>query len=194
MGYRLNKEVFYSRMKSLGFGSLLDFAKQTGIHRNTLKQYLNNKEVFQNAFARMADALQCDPLDLLEKAMDAEALVEDLSEIRPVVNRICEIDQRIAVVLLGSRARGKCHPYADWDIGVTRADPPIDGNLYLELRGEAEDMADDLPRSVDIINLDAAPTWFIDSIDYDPVFLNGSRESYAHFMGVIHGIRKGSAA
>ena len=194
MGYRIDEEVFYSKMREAGFTSRLDFARRAGIHRNTLSQYLNGREVFQDAFLRMAAELGCDPMGIVRREIDADARVGDVSEIRPIVDHLVASDNGIAVVLLGSRASGRRRKFSDWDIGITRTDPPIDDLLYLRLRGEVGDLAEDLPRGVDLVNLDAAPTWFIEGIDYDPVFLEGDRESFAHLMGVIHGIRKGRAA
>lgn len=194
MGYQMDKEVFYSKLRAAGFKSLLEFARHTGIHRNTLNEYLAGREVFQNAFARVAAELGCDPLDIACKAMDAEAAIKDLAEIRSIVDHLIAVDPKIAVVLLGSRAKGKSRAFSDWDIGITRSPDPIDGDLYLKLRGEVEDLADDLPRGVDLINLDAAPVWFLKGLDCDPIFIDGDREGFAHLMGVIHGVRKGKAA
>ena len=48
--------------------------------------------------------------------------------------------------------------------------------------------------SVDLVNLDQAPHWFLAGIDYEPIFLGGDREAFIHFKGVLHGIQKGEAA
>jgi len=194
MSYRMDKEVFYSKLQAAGFRSLLEFARRTGIHRNTLSEYLAGREVFQNAFARIAAELGCDPLDVACRVMDAEVAIKDLAEIKSIIDHLVAADPKIAVVLLGSRAKGKSRKFSDWDLGITRIPDLIDGDLYLKLRGEIEYLADDLQRGVDLINIDAAPLWFFEGIDYDPIFLDGNREGFAHLMGVIHGIRKGKAA
>lgn len=194
MGYRMDKEEFFSSLHASGYKSLMDFAHRTGIHRNTLGLYLSGREILQGAFMKIADALHCDPMELVQKVTDAETRVQNLSEIRPLIDHILSTDSRIAVMLIGSRAKGTAKKYADWDVGITRGSVPIEGSLYLRLCGEIDDLADDLVRHVDLVNLDAAPAWFLSGFDYEPIFIDGDRESFAHFMGVIHGIRKGQAA
>lgn len=194
MGYRMDEEVFYSKMREAGFKSRLGFARRAGIHRNTLGQYLSGREVFQDAFLRVAAQLGCDPMDIVRKGIDVDGSVGDISEIRLIVDHLVASDIGIAVVLLGSRASGKGREFSDWDIGITCISKPIDGDSYLTLRGEVADLADDLPRGVDLINLDAAPAWFLRDMTKDPLLLGGNRESFAHFMGVLHGIKKEDAA
>jgi predicted nucleotidyltransferase len=190
----MNNDAFHARLRALGFRNALEFARRTGIHRNTISLYLQGREILQGAFVKIAGALKCDPLDLVQKKIDAEGEIEHLSEIRQIIDALVKADAGIAVLLLGSRAKGTARPYADWDIGITRNGKPIDGRLFLTLRGKTEELAEDLPRSVDLVNLDAAPAWFLEGIDYEPLFLDGNREGAAHFLGVIHGIRKRTAA
>ena len=170
-----------------------DFARQAGLHRNTVNLYLKGKDVFADAFARMAARLGCDPLELAIPVSDSDIPVKGIDEIRPIVAALVKHDKRIAVILIGSRARKRHHPHADWDIGVTGCDRPLDHAEHLEIKGIVDDLAEDLPHSVDVINLDAAPRWFLEGIDYDPVFLDGDRGGFLHFKGVLDGIKRTAA-
>ena len=55
---------------------------------------------------------------------------------------------------------------------------------------QVEDIVDDLPRSVDVVNLDNAPLWFLEGIDYDPIYLGGKQGAFEFFLGVLNGIKK----
>lgn len=193
MRYVLNNKLFLQRLRSGGFKGVQDFARRAGLHRNTINLYLKGRDVFADAFTRIAAALRCDPASLVIPASDSDIPVEGIDEIRPIIAALVKQGTGVAVVLIGSRARERHHPHADWDIGVTRCDRPIDGTEHLEMKRIADDLADDLPHSVDIVNLDAAPSWFLDGIDCDPIFLDGDRGSFLHFKGVLDGIKRTAA-
>lgn len=193
MRYVLNNELFLQRLRSGGFKGVQDFARRSGLHRNTVNLYLKGREVFADAFARMAAALGCDPTDLAMPVSDADIPVKGVGEIRPIIAALVKRDAGIAVVLIGSRAGKRHHPHADWDIGITGGERPLDDERHLEMKRIVGELADDLPHHVDVVNLDAAPRWFLDGIDCDPVFLDGDRGSFLHFKGVLDGIKRTAA-
>ena len=83
---------------------------------------------------------------------------------------------------------------ADWDVGITLAEKPIDGQEFLKLKSMVAEIADDLVRGVDLINLDAAPGWFVRAIDCEPVFLGGNEQGFIYFKGVLDGAKRDRAA
>jgi predicted nucleotidyltransferase len=112
------------------------------------------------------------------------------SEILPIANILTKEFLEIAVILLGSRARGNAKKYSDWDMGVTLGKKQLSTEEYFKIKNRVEDLSDNLPRSVDVINLDVAPSWFLRKIDYDPPLLDGQKSAYIFFLGVLHGIKK----
>lgn len=66
----------------------------------------------------------------------------------------------------------------------------LSGRDFLKLRGRVQELAENLPRKVELINLDAAPDWFLDSINYSPIFLGGNHDIYSYMRGVIDGVRR----
>jgi predicted nucleotidyltransferase len=194
MNYILDRRAASGRMKALGYRNAADFSARTGIHRNTVLGYFRGKSVFAAAFMKLARALGRDPLDLIIPAPAAPASSPDVDEIRPIVAALLRRAPGVAVVLLGSRARGRPNTYSDWDIGVLRPSAPLSGDEFLALRRAAADLAEDLVRAVDLVNLDAAPAWFWEGVDYEPVFLDGDREAYAFLKGLLHGIKKNGQA
>ncbi|MFH0799504.1 MAG: hypothetical protein V2A66_04905 [Pseudomonadota bacterium] len=192
--YILDDKRFLAKLRALGFKGVFDFAASKGIHRNTVSLYLKGACAFSSAFDRIARAVGADPLEIIHPAMEASAEIEDLDEIASVVSFLTRRDHKVACMLLGSRAMKKGRVHADWDIGITRGGKPIGGDEYLDLRVGVSDIAENLPHGVDLINLDAAPAWFLEGIKYDPIFLDGDRESFIHFQGVLNGIKKNIAA
>lgn len=194
MRYIVDKKKFEMRLREMGYRSALDFARRSGIHRNTLLLYLKGKDVFSSSFSKICNALKIDPSETMVPVSDKRIKLDAIDEIRAIIALIIKHDPNIAVLLLGSRAKGKKREHADWDIGITRGRKPIDGNEYLKLRMIVNDAAEDIPHKVDVINLDRAPAWFFEGIDYEPIFLDGDRESFSYFKGVIDGIKKIKAA
>jgi predicted nucleotidyltransferase len=194
MRYVLDRRAVTERMKALGYPNVSRFAARIGVHRNTILGYFRGKPVFASAFMKIARALSRDSLELIVPAGDMPALGEHFDEIRPIIAALFRRNPGIAVVLLGSRAKGRAKAFSDWDLGVTRPGAPIKGEEFLALRRVAADLAEDLVRNVDVVNLDAAPDWFWEGLDYEPVFLDGDRESYSFLKGMLHGIKKNHKA
>jgi len=188
--YILNKKLFKRYLLKEGYKNILDFSRKTSIHRNTIKNYLSGKSIFSSAFEEVARHLNTSPLELIEPISDSDQRVEHLDELKPIIGKIIEHDKSIAVILLGSRAKKHHKKYSDWDLGITRIPNGISDREYLKIKSFVDDLADDLPRKVDVINIDVAPSWFFEGIDYEPVFLDGNKESYIYFKGVLDGIRK----
>jgi predicted nucleotidyltransferase len=194
MRYVLDRRAVTERMKALGFPNASRFAARIGVHRNTILGYFRGKPIFASAFLKIARALGRDPLELIVPAGDMPALAEHFDEICPIIAALLRRNPGIAVVLLGSRAKGRAKAFSDWDLGVTRPAAPIKGDEFLALRRVAADLAEDLVRNVDVVNLDAAPDWFWEGLDYEPVFLDGDRESFSFLKGMLHGIKKNHKA
>ena len=100
MNYILDRKKFLQRLAEKGYRSALDFARQSGIHRNTLNLYLKGKGVFAEAFERIAAALDIDPLELIVPASQESRGIHAVDEILPLINLIMKHDKRIAVMLL----------------------------------------------------------------------------------------------
>jgi predicted nucleotidyltransferase len=190
MKYVLNKAVFNRHLAAAGCASLVEFSRKSGIHRNTINNYLKGKDVFSTAFSSLAEELKISPLELIESVSQFDVRLDHIEEIGVLVARIVKVDDKIAVVLLGSRPKNSAKKYSDWDIGVTRGSVPLTSREYLALKQIADDAADDLPRKVDIVSLDLAPEWFLQQIDYEPIFLSGNEIAYNYFKGVLYGLKR----
>lgn len=190
MRYVLSENVFRKHLSEGGYTSIFDFSRKTRIHRNTILNYLAGKDAFAPIISRIAAMLKIDPLELIVPISESTARVPLLDEIRPLIAKITKTDRQLAVVLIGSRAGKRARNYSDWDIGITRGQNLLDSAQYLKIKNMVEELAEDVPRMVDVVNLDAAPAWFLKGLDYEPVFLDGSKEAYLYFRGVLYGIKK----
>lgn len=194
MRYQLNKTQFKKFLIEKGYRSLSDLSIKSGIHRNTLVSLLEGKSAFVHAFDRLAEALQVDPLQLITPMLPTETEINHLEKIWPVVQSLTHHDPLLCVVLFGSRVSKKAQKYSDWDLGVFRYPGPITGMEFLKLKRIAGDASENLVFLVDLVNLNQAPAWFLESTASNLVFLEGNKESYLYLRGLVDGIKKEKAA
>jgi len=187
--YRLDGGVLKRLIARNGYANVAQFAIRNRINRATLNNYLKGKGPLSESFYDLCQALKADPLTLLVPASSLPQ-VQYLDEIMPLVKAVTAHDEQVAIGLLGSRVKGTMRRYSDWDLGITHGAGRLTGEIFLGLKRIVDDLADDLPRNVDLMNLDQAPGWFLKGIDYDPIFLAGNETSWNYFLGVLHGARK----
>lgn len=194
MKYSLDQKKAHRRILELGYSSLADFASKAKIHRNTLQNLLGGQSVFSRAFEAVSKALRMDPLDLISPQSDFRSKAREIDEIRPIVAGLVRTHRDLAVVLIGSRAAQKAKRYSDWDLGIVRYPHPLSGLEYLRLKNRVEEMSENLVRSVDLVNLNQAPSWFLEGLVDRMVFLDGSQEAFTYLKGLTDGIQKEKAA
>jgi hypothetical protein len=187
----LDRQTFINALHKQGFPSVRAFIDQAGIHRNSIAQYLSHERgVFTDLFERICEKLNIeDPLTLIAKGVESSGVLNS-TKLITTLQSISKRHPSLAFVLIGSRAAGSAKEYSDWDIGLTTGESPLQSELYLSLKTEIEDLTDDFAQSCDVVNLDSAPCWFFNEMNYRPLYLTGSRESYIYFMGMIDGITK----
>lgn len=194
MKYTMNPKIAQKRIFELGFSSLGDFASKARIHRNTLQNLVRGQSVFSRAFESVSKALQMDPLDLLSPQSDFRSQVKEIDEIRPIVAVLVREQPGLAVVLIGSRASRRARRYSDWDLGVVRYPAPLSGLEYLGLKNRVEDLSENLVRRVDLVNLNQAPSWFLEGLADGMIFLDGNQGAFTYLKGLTDGVQKEKAA
>ena len=187
--YVINRNVFDSLLKEKGYKNYIDFCQTNNIHKNTLNYYLSGKDDFSDKLYVIASKLDVEPVDIIKPE---KGKVSNFDEIKQIAGELT-LDESVAVILLGSRARGNFKKYSDWDIGITKGEKRIEGRAFLRLKGRISELAENLPRKVELINLDAAPNWFLDSIDYSLIFLGGNLEAFYYMKGVTDGLKRKQA-
>lgn len=188
--YRVNPDRALTALHKAGFKTWAEFSRAARIHRNTLEQYLSGRKlVLPVAVQRMAEKLDVDPMELVYSAGAVDDEV-DIRLLRRFLNPIAEQFPNVAFMLIGSRARGNARSRSDFDIALSMGEQPLSSREYLRVRSSIEDALEDFPRSVDIVNLDQAPLWFLADLNYAPVFVTGKQDSFKYLLGVVDGIRK----
>lgn len=158
----------------------------------TLHHYQEGNGPLSEAYYRLCDSLNIDPLELLTSVSSQNQNLA-LEEILPLIKKMAAKYPQVAFGLFGSRAKGTAKKFSDWDIGITGGSCVLNSQQYVKIKNEIMDLAEDLPRSVDVISLDAAPLWFWEEMDYSPIFLAGDEKSWQYFLGVLYGIKKKSS-
>ncbi|MFH1356789.1 MAG: nucleotidyltransferase domain-containing protein [bacterium] len=187
--YQVDSDLLKTVLRKKGYKNLFDFSKSIEFNRVTLNNYLKGKGPLAEPYYDLCRQLEVDPLSLLFPiSLDND--FEYQEEILPVVKEVCNKYPDIAVVLLGSRAKGNSKKYSDWDLGITKGGEELTTREYFRIKDFIEDLVDDLPRMVDVVNLDKAPIWFLQEMDYTPKYLGGLKNAYDFFLGVLNGIKK----
>jgi len=190
MKYILNKKRFKEQLVAKGYKNLLDFSRKTGVHRNTLQNLLSGKGILSSSFQSITDHLETDPLELMQPISTTKVSLPFIDEIRPLLVQLLKQDKKVAVVLLGSRAKKRAQNYSDWDLGVIRYPKPLEGIEFLRLKRWVGDLSEDLPRTVDLVNLNQAPDWFLKDIANSVLYLDGNKEAWIYLKGVLDGAKK----
>jgi len=190
MKYVLDQKKFKRALLEGGFTSLVDLARKTGIHRNTLKNLVAGRSLLVSSFAELAGRLSIDPLELMVPTSTTKSRIPFIDEMRPIIASLSKLDKRFTIILIGSRASKKQKKYSDWDLGILRYPEPLTGIEYLKLKRVVAEASENLVRQVDLVNFNEAPPWFLKGLGDHVVFLDGSRDGWTYFKGVLDGIRK----
>ena len=189
MEYRLDPIKFNSLLKQKGYRSTQHFAESAGLHRNTLQRMLKGESPFVHAFETITKHLQTDPLELIQSKLTTSSPVKDIQHIVPIIDYLKKTEANLAIYLIGSRASGKARAYSDWDIGIFCYPEKLPAKKFFRLKNAVEEISESTPHKVDLINLNNAPIWFLQSITEDKLWLTGNEISQHYFEGILHGIK-----
>lgn len=165
----LDTKRFHEVLKEKGYRSIGEFAKSLGVHRNSIHYYLSGKGVFPEVIEKIFCELNLKPGDILVEESGGEL---ELENIAPVIDKLHHEFPDVTFVLFGSRAKGTADKYSDWDIGVF-AKKGVEHELYRKIVGLKDDLIEDLPFFVDIVNLNRADDYFLREASRHWLFLAG---------------------
>ncbi|MFH1729424.1 MAG: nucleotidyltransferase domain-containing protein [Pseudomonadota bacterium] len=188
--YTFNEKKFRIQLIRLGFLSISQFSKRTKIHRNTIYDYLTGKKkIFSDQFLAIAKSLNVSPFELIDES-EAKITLEEFG-ISLIIDELLKKFPDTSIVLLGSRAKGTSTRYSDCDLGVLSNEKKINGITFLDMKSIVGDLADNLEIEIDLINLDAAPDWFIKELDESITFLKGKKMAFKRFLLKIAQLKEG---
>lgn len=154
-------------------GSVAGLARTAGISRQSLYNMFHDTSVFNTSFIKLLQVLGLSYQELTEERSAGDQLLADApASVRRVALRLIDFcrDHAAALLLFGSRVRGKTGPQVDWDFAVWFRGTVRDRALRTCKQG-LRDAA--FPYRVDIVNLNQAPVWFRDSVDRSHLVLYG---------------------
>ena len=159
-------------LKSRGL-NLSQLTKACGISRQSVYSMLRGGAVFNVPFSRILDFLKVSPLKITEEERVEDKILKSAPlKLQKVILKLIEFckDHKAALLLFGSRVGGKARPGSDWDFGFYFYEKIPEAsfrNLKWRLTEEA------FPYGVDLVNLNQAPSWFLESIRNECVVLSG---------------------
>ena len=162
-------------MKELGYRSTQHLAHSMGVHRNTLSNYLSGAAVLPKHLERMLVLLRLPIERALVRVDDPGDQLSD--RITGLVDRLFAQFPQVSFVLFGSRARNTQSRYSDIDLGVY-ARQGIAHADYRSMRIALAELADNLPVTVDLVNLNRADREFLSRVVQDGRLLAGKQSDW----------------
>lgn len=171
----INPERFRQALHEKGYRSIGELARRVGIHRNTIHYYLSGNDVFPEKLEQIMAALDLDPSDLIKKTPSPQ--LPRVAPIAPIIDTLVSEFPAVTFILFGSRATGKNRKYSDWDIGVTKKGV-LDHEEHRKISIRCDDLTEDFPYFVQIVNLDRADRDFLRCASQGWKFLAGHLENW----------------
>ena len=171
---RLRREI-----RARGFSGVKEFADAVGVHRNTVGSYLSGKTSLPGALARILEALDLAPAEVLSLSRRRKQvpglLVADLIE------TLHQAVPEAALVLFGSRARGTAKRYSDYDIGVYQIDA-LEFALFSRLLDLVSAWNEESLVIAQLVDLSHADVSFLNALADDLVLLAGSHTAWCDLL------------
>ena len=166
---------FQEALKERGYHSLTQLAHELGMHRNTLHYYLSGRPPLPENFEKVIRALNLTPGEILIEKEVSKKFVHQ--EIAPLVDQLHSEFPDITFILFGSRAKGRGRKYSDWDLGVYCKEG-LSHQRYRSIVRRKEDLVENSPYLVDLVNLNNADSSFLKKISKHWVFLTGRQQDW----------------
>ena len=185
--YIIDNDRFQEALQKAGYRTIQQLAQKLSIHRNTIHHFLAGAPVFPESISKIFSALGVEPFEILKRTRKDYGV--DL--IAVLTDALLETKGNMCIVLFGSRARGSNKKFSDFDLGVYSRDG-MDHREYLKLLTCKDDNAEDLPVTVDLVNLNRADKDFLGSIGTDMRFIGGRLSDWLKLKGSVCGQKTGS--
>lgn len=169
--YVLNADIAEVALRAKGYRSFNELARTLGLHRNTLNNYLTGAAPFPAALERILAALELTPQQAFRDARPQRKITA--LAIAPLVGRLCAARPDSALVLFGSRARGRGKRYSDYDLGIYR-EPEIEFGELSRLLDQVDEWNAAELTTAQLTNLSAGGEDFLRGVREDVQFLGGN--------------------
>ena len=171
---RLRREI-----RARGFSGVTDFADAVGVHRNTVGNYLSGKTALPGALARILEALDLEPAEVLSLSR-RHRQVPGLS-VGDLIESLHLAVPEAALVLFGSRARGTAKRYSDYDIGVYHTGA-LEFAVFSRLLDLVSAWNEESLVMAQLVDLTRADVSFLKDLADDLVLLAGSHAAWCALL------------
>jgi len=177
----LDHKRFYKALKQNKIQSVLELARQTGLHRNTINHYLKGASLHPQGFQIICHHLGLSVDDLIQRPPQKNILSDNVAKIVDQLHKCFPI---MAFVLFGSRARGRYKKYSDWDIGFFSYQK-VTHQTHLDVLKKLDDLTENITEDIELVNLNQADQDFLMANRDDFVFLTGSLVGWYAFKKIL---------
>ena len=153
--------------------TIASLARDCGISRQSLYAMFRGDSIYNVPFAKILNFLNLEPSQITEAhSSRQDALKSAPLKIQKTALRLREFcqDHGASLLLVGSQALGKGTMASDWDFAVYFWGNVFDRSLRLLKQRLEEEV---FPYRVDIVNLNRAPEWFVQSVAEGAKLLEG---------------------
>ncbi len=184
----VDPEKFKLVLKKRGFKSISHLAKASGVHRNTITEYLSlRSSPFQTTFLKIAQTLRTSPLDLFSDNLHYEN-AKILSHIGVPLEEFLNQNTFLCVVLIDAVENETTHRL-HLKLGFTNGESKLGSAEFSIYKLKLEEFVRRKQITLDCYNLDAASIGFITSLPQTCRPLTGNTESYRYTSGFIGGLK-----
>ena len=153
--------------------NLSDLAKECGISRKSLYDMFEGDTIFTTPFKKVLSFLNIEFEEVTKNETSLSPILKEApANIIKILLQLQTFakEKNASLFLFGSRARGKKGIRADWDFAIYFMDKKRVKN-FASFKEKLTDKA--FPYSIDIVVLNDAPDWFIDSISNEAILIEG---------------------
>lgn len=169
----LDKDKLNFAIKRRGF-SLNQLAVKSQVSRQSIYNMLKGGSVFNTTFEKIIDCLGVGYEDVtIGRNEYAAAVMKKAPKIIQSIALELSVfaeENNAAFFLFGSKARGETNNRADWDFGISKLGKKM-RRKFIILKQALIEKA--FPYRIDIVDMNQAPQWFIESIADDMIVLAG---------------------
>jgi transcriptional regulator with XRE-family HTH domain len=189
MSYVVDPEKFKTILKKRGFRSISHLSRVSGVHRNTIAEYLAQRSSpFQSTFLRVSELLRVDPYELMQNAPSKEGRgIRDI--LSPICNEFISQNTSLCVIILESRfdeKKGK----TILKLGLSNGDVPLGQAEFSIYKVKLDDYLRRKKLVAEAWNLDRSSSQFLVTINDDFEFFAGNEESYRYIAGFVRGLKR----
>lgn len=189
MSYVVDPDKFKEILKKRGFRSISHLSRVSGVHRNTIAEYLTQRSSpFQTTFLKVSELLRVDPGDLMQNAPTKEEKgIRDI--LSPICNEFISQNTSLCVVILESQLdenKGKMK----LKLGFSNGDVPLGQAEFGIYRVKLDDYLRRKKIVVESWNLDRSSSQFLMTVNDNFEFFSGNEESFRYIAGFIRGLKR----